>query len=75
MKSNIDEKFLIQERKRIGSEIRTRREAKGLSQQQLADEMGISMTTVSKVEAGKWNFGIDTLTSFAIYLDFKLILK
>lgn len=75
MKSNIDEAYLISERKRIGAEIKSLREAKGLTQQELADEMNISRSTVSKIEEGKWNFGIDTLSSFGVYLDFKTNLQ
>lgn len=72
MKSNIDEKYLIDKRLEIGAKIKSHRESKGLTMDQLADEMNISKSTISKVEAGKWNFGIDTLNSFAIYLDFKV---
>ena len=72
MKSNIDENYLINKRKELGEKIRQYRESKGLTGQQLADEMGIKQSTVSKIEAGKWNFGIDTLNSFAVYLDFKV---
>jgi transcriptional regulator with XRE-family HTH domain len=72
MKSNIDENFLINNRIELGEKIRQYREAKGLTSQQLADQMNISRSTISKIEAGKWNYGIDTLNSFAVYLDFKV---
>lgn len=75
MKSNIEETYLISERLRIGSLIKKRRDDKGLTSQQLADEMGISRSTISKIEAGKWNFGIDTLSTFASFLDFDVVIK
>lgn len=74
MKSNIDENFLINKRIELGEKIRQYRVAKGLTCQQLADEMNISRSTISKIEAGKWNYGIDTLNSFAVYLDFKVMI-
>lgn len=70
MKGNVNEEHFIEVRKILGSWIKEMREEKKLSQQQLADIMGISRSTISKVEDGKWNFGIDTLTAFAVYLDF-----
>jgi transcriptional regulator with XRE-family HTH domain len=70
MKGNINEEYLIEVRKILGSWIKQMREDKKLSQQQLADKMGISRSTISKIEDGKWNFGIDTLTIFALHLDF-----
>jgi transcriptional regulator with XRE-family HTH domain len=73
--NNIDESFLISERKRIGLELKNKREEKGLTTQQLADDMGISRSTISKIENGKWNFGIDTITTLAVYLGFKLHLN
>jgi transcriptional regulator with XRE-family HTH domain len=73
--NNVDQNYLITERKRIGLELKLKREAKGLTMQQLADEMGISMTTISKVEAGKWNFGVDTISSIGVFLGFKIDLN
>jgi transcriptional regulator with XRE-family HTH domain len=70
MKGNINEEYLIEVRKILGNWIKEMREDKKLSQQQLADKMGISRSTISKIEDGKWNFGIDTLTIFALHLDF-----
>ncbi len=70
MKGNIDPEYAYEVRKIIGSWIKQMREDKQLSQQELADKMGMSRTTISKVEDGKWNYGIDTVTLFAIHLDF-----
>jgi len=71
MKNDMDEAYLISERKRIGQLIKEKREAKGLTHHQLADLMGISYATISKVENGKWNFGIDTISKFGSVLGFK----
>lgn len=69
MKGNINPAYLEEVRKIYGSWLRMLREDKGMSQQELADKMGLNQTTISKIEAGKWNFGIDTLTLFALHLD------
>jgi len=70
MKGNINPEYAYEVRKIIGSWIKEMREEKGLSQQDLADKMGMSRSTISKVEDGKWNYGIDTITLFAVHLDF-----
>lgn len=72
MKPNINPEYLVEVRKLYGSWIKQIREEKGQTQQQMADEIGMSRSTISKIEDGKWNFGIDTLTIFAQHLDFFL---
>ncbi len=67
MKSNIDESYLLAERHRIGSRLKELRKSKNLSMKKVSADLGITETTVSKIEAGKWNFGIDTLNVFAVY--------
>ena len=70
MKSNINPEYTLQARKLYGSWIKLLREGKGWSQQELADKIGISRTTIGKIENGVWNFGIDTVTILAVHLDF-----
>jgi len=70
MKGNVNPEYLIEVRKIIGDWLKDMREQKGLSQQELADKMGIDQGTIAKIENGRWNFGIDTITMFAIHLDF-----
>jgi len=72
MKGNITAEELIAERKRIGNLLRELREQKGLTQQELSEQLGISRSTIPKIEDGKWNFGIDTLTLFQKYLQVKV---
>jgi transcriptional regulator with XRE-family HTH domain len=63
-------------RLRIGDTIREIRETKGYSQEQLAEIMNVSRTTISKIENGKFNFSIDYLSKFSWFLDFNItILK
>jgi len=69
---NTSPEYLSEVRKLYGSWIKQIREEKGQTQQQMADEIGMSRSTISKIEDGKWNFGIDTLTIFSQYLDFYL---
>lgn len=45
---------------------------KGYNQEQLADIMNVSRTTISKIENGKFNFSIDYLSKFSWFLDFNI---
>lgn len=72
MSTNINPEYLVSERKRIGSLIKEKRLFKGFTMQNLADEVGINITTISKIEAGKWNFGVDTVNAIGVVLDFKV---
>ncbi|PSR54111.1 XRE family transcriptional regulator [Adhaeribacter arboris] len=68
MKGNITEEELIAERKRVGNLLRQKREERGYKQEDFAQLTGMSRSTISKIEAGNWNFGIDTLTLFTKHL-------
>lgn len=66
---NIDE-YLNSCRVKIGESIREIREKRGYNQEQLAEIMNISRTTISKIEGGKFNFSMDYLSKFSWYLNF-----
>lgn len=53
----------------IGSLIKLHRNAKGLTQQQLAEAAELRTATVSDIEKGKINFEITTLVKIAAALD------
>lgn len=72
MKGNITPEQLQQHRTQIGTWLCNAREAKGLSQQALADRMWVRQETVSKVEAGKWAITVDMLALFCKHLDIDL---
>lgn len=55
-------------RQMVGKNIELARTVRGWSQAQLAEEMGVEQTYVSKVEKGKVNVSIDTLERFAAAL-------
>lgn len=55
----------IEERQRIGQRIAELRKEKGLTQQDIADRTGIQRNHVSRIEAGKYSVGFDTLQSIA----------
>lgn len=59
-------------RVRIGEEIKKIREKNGYNQEQLANIMKVSRTTISKIENGKFNFSIDYLSKFSWFLDFNI---
>lgn len=58
---------------KMGESIREIREKKGYNQEQLAEIMHVSRTTISKIENGKFNCSMDYLSKFAWYLDFDLL--
>ena len=66
------DKFIIERRIFIGHSIREIREKRGLSQEQLAEKMNISRSTISKIESGKFNCSIDYLSKFSYSLGFDL---
>ena len=70
-----EKSHILENRTKIGDTIRTIREKRGLSQDQLAAEMKISRSTISKIEGGKYNCSIDYLSRFALHLKFEIIVQ
>lgn len=62
-------------RLKMGESIREIREKKGYNQEQLAEIMKVSRTTISKIERGKFNCSIDYLSKFSWFLGFDLTFK
>ena len=58
-------------RLKMGESIREIREKKGYNQEQLAEIMKVSRTTISKIESGKFNCSIDYLSKFSWFLGFE----
>lgn len=56
-------------REMIGTRIRAMRNAKGLTQQKLADIAGLDYRYIGALERGERNFSIDTLEKVLIALD------
>ena len=71
-KSRPSEQYIQENREVIGKQIRTFREEKGFSQDELAEIMEVNRSTISKVETGKFAITIDYLVKFAWYLDFNI---
>ena len=66
------EQYIQENREAIGKQIRTFREKKGFSQDELSEIMEVNRSTISKVETGKFAITIDYLVKFAWYLDFDI---
>jgi len=64
------EEYIKANRSSIGMEICRFRLKKGFSQAVLAELMGISRATISKIENGKFAISVDYLAKFAWHLDF-----
>ena len=62
-------------RERIGLSIKSVRQCKGLTQEQLAELSGMSRTTISKIEAGKFNASIDLIEKLIKPLGAELDIK
>lgn len=58
-------------RLKMGGTIREIREKRGYSQEQLAEIMKVSRTTISKIESGKFNCSMDYLSKFSWFLGFQ----
>jgi transcriptional regulator with XRE-family HTH domain len=66
------EKYIQENREIIGKRIRSLREKRGYSQDELAGIMQVHRSTISKVETGKFAITIDYLVKFAWFLDFDI---
>ena len=58
-----------QERQRIGNAIANLRKARGMTQQQVSDITQIQRNHISRIEAGCYSVGFDTLQTIAEALD------
>ena len=65
----------IEERKRIGGEIAELRIKQGLTQEQLAEKLGIKQQSVSRIELGLFSVGFDMLQKIAEALGGKIIIQ
>lgn len=55
----------MNERLRIGSRLRELREAQGLTTTQIGERCGLTQSTISKVENGKWSVSLDILSKIS----------
>ena len=74
MKKNFrpTDEYIQEYRETIGMNIRSFREKRGYSQDELAEIMEVHRSTISKVETGKFAITIDYLIKFAWYLNFNI---
>jgi transcriptional regulator with XRE-family HTH domain len=54
-----------EQRQRIGQRIAELRNANGMTQQDVADKTGLLRQHISRIEAGKYSVGFDTLQAIA----------
>lgn len=62
----------LNHRLRIGSRLRELREAQGLTTTQLGERCGLTQSTISKVENGKWSVSLDILSKVCEVLGAKM---
>ena len=58
-----------QQRQRIGTDIAELRKQRGMIQQQVADIAQMQRNHISRIEAGRYSVGFDTLQTIAEALD------
>ena len=74
IKSKPKEDYFQEHRQKIGDSIRIFREEKDFSQDDLAEIMEVSRSTISKIENGKFAISIDYIVKFGWHLDFDFVL-
>lgn len=62
----------MNDRQRIGSRLRELREAQGLTTTQLGERCGLTQSTISKIENGRWSASIDILSKVCEVLGAKV---
>jgi DNA-binding XRE family transcriptional regulator len=62
-------------RNEIGNRIAQLREQQGMTQQELAEKSGILRNNISRIEAGRYNVTLDTLSKLSAALGCKVELK
>ena len=58
-----------QQRQRIGTDIAELRKQRGMTQQQVAEIAQMQRNHISRIEAGRYSVGFDTLQTIAAALD------
>jgi len=58
-----------QQRQRIGTDLAVLRKQRGMTQQQVADIAQMQRNHISRIEAGRYSVGFDTLQTIAEALD------
>lgn len=67
MKGNITPEQQQEARIHMGAWLKERREESGLSQSELARQIGIDQATVNKIEAGRWAISVDMIELFLLH--------
>lgn len=71
----MNEKIIKIARQTVGLYIRDLRKDRGLTQEQVAEAIGVTHATVNKIEQGKFNYGIDLFLKLSIVLGFRFELQ
>lgn len=69
----INPEYVAQVRQVIGGWLLDFRKEKGITQEQLAEQLGIGKATISKIESGKW-LSIEMLIKLSVELNFFIFL-
>lgn len=67
----MNEEVIKTARQQVGLYIKELRKDRGLTQEQVAEAIGVTHATVNKIEQGKFNYGIDLFFKLSVVLDFR----
>lgn len=59
----------------LGTKIKTLRNQAGLTQKQLAEQVGLERTSITNIEAGNQKLHVDSLTAIAAALGYRMVFK
>lgn len=71
--TNIDQQYVVEYRKKLGAQLKEARGEKTL--QEIADAVGMTVPTISRIENGKFPSPIDLYIKIAVVLNLKISLK
>lgn len=60
-------------KKRVGGLIRETRKAKGLTQKELGEKLGVTEATASRIESGTQNLTLETLQRLSVAFQIEII--
>lgn len=67
----MEEELIEEYRYHLGNEIKKVRKLRNMSQNDLAEKLGINRSTISKIENGKFSISVDYLVKFSLALDYE----
>lgn len=71
----LSKELLLEKRIEIGKKIAELRKEKGLSQTDLAEQLGITRHTIGKIENADWNFTVDLVNNILAFFEHRIVIE